>query len=249
MSLFLVAALSWGWILLGAGMGMSGWEMTRHSQMDMDMMGDVVWDLPYIILMFFMWWIMMIAMMLPSATPVILLATALNRRAEPGKAPYGPASMFVTGYLLMWAVFSMFAVTLQWLLQETGLISGMLRSKAPVFSAILLIVAGAWQFTPWKYACLKHCRGPVEFLSQNRRPGNSGALIMGAHHGVFCLGCCWFLMVILFVGGVMNLLWISGLAIYVWIEKVLPAGEMASRIMGGLLIAWGIGILLPFLTP
>jgi predicted metal-binding membrane protein len=222
--------------------------MTRHSQMDMDMMGNATWNLPYIVLMFFMWWIMMIAMMLPSATPVILLAAALNRRAEPGRVPYGPATMFASGYLLMWAVFSIFAVLLQWSLQESALISGMLKSKTPVLSAVLLLAAGIWQFTPWKYACLRHCRGPVEFLSQNRRPGNKGALIMGAHHGLYCLGCCWFLMVILFVGGVMNLLWIAGLAIYVWVEKILPAGELASKVMGGLLIAWSIGILLTQFT-
>jgi predicted metal-binding membrane protein len=245
--LILVAVLCWAWILTGAGMGMSGFEMTRHSQMGMDMMGKGSWDLPYIVLMFFMWWIMMIAMMLPSATPVILLAAALNRRAKPDRMPYGPVSLFAAGYLLMWAVFSVIAVAMQWLLQETELISGMLRSKSPVFSAILLIVAGIWQFTSWKYACLRNCRNPVEFLTQKTRRGKAGALIMGMHHGLYCLGCCWFLMVILFVGGVMNLYWIAGLAVYVWVEKVLPAGEIVSKVMGGLLIAWGIGILLSHL--
>ena len=248
-SLVLVALACWAFLLTGAGMGMSGLEMTRHSLMKMDGMMSASWDAPYISLMFFMWWIMMIAMMLPSASPVILLANALNRRAEPGKQPFGSTGSFVLGYLLAWALFSAFAVGLQWLLADASLISGMLKSRSHLLSAALLIVAGGWQFSPWKYACLRHCRGPVEYLTANKRKGNAGALLMGMTHGAYCLGCCWFLMILLFVGGVMNLIWIAGLAIYVWVEKVLPSGELVSRIMGGLLIAWGIGILMsPYLA-
>ena len=186
---------------------------------------------------------MMIAMMLPSATPVILLAAALNRRSTAGQSPYGSAAAFTAGYLLAWAAFSALAVAAQWALQESSLISGMLQSRNPVLSASLLMAAGAWQFTNWKHACLRHCRGPVEFLTENRRSGTFGAMVMGAQHGLYCLGCCWFLMALLFVGGVMNLYWIAGLAVYVWVEKILPFGEMAGRLMGGLLIAWGVAIL------
>jgi predicted metal-binding membrane protein len=241
--LILVTLLSWTWILAGAGMGMTGFEMTRHSNMGMDMMPAPGWDFPYIVLMFFMWWIMMIAMMLPSASPVILLAAALNRRSHEAQSPFGSAAAFTCGYLAAWAVFSALAVTVQWALRESGLISGMLQIKTPVISASLLVAAGGWQFTRWKRACLRHCRGPIEFLTSYRRGGNSGALLMGAHHGLYCMGCCWFLMALLFVGGVMNLVWIAGLAIYVWVEKILPSGESMSRVMGGLLIAWGVAIL------
>jgi predicted metal-binding membrane protein len=241
--LILVTVICWAWILAGAGMGMNGFEMTRHSNMGMDMMPAPAWTAGYVILMFFMWWIMMIAMMLPSASPVILLAAALNRRSRPDQQPFGHSAVFAAGYLLVWAVFSLLAVLAQWALQESELISGMLRSRSTVLSALLLAAAGGWQFTPWKHACLSHCRGPVEFLTAQRRRGTAGALRLGAGHGLYCLGCCWFLMALLFVGGVMNLFWISGLAVYVWVEKVLPSGETVSRVMGGLLLAWSIAIL------
>ncbi len=247
-ALILVTVLAWAYILAGAGMGMSGLEMTRHTRMGMDMMPPGSWNLQYIILMFFMWWVMMIAMMLPSATPVILLAVAINRRSGNTPAPYGPASQFCLGYLLGWALFSAIAVFLQWLLLEGELISGMLRSSSAILSAALLVIAGAWQFTPWKQACLRHCRGPVEFLSQHRRPGRFGTLIMGMHHGLYCLGCCWFLMLLLFVGGVMNLYWIAGLAIYVWMEKIMVVGQKASRLTGVALIIWGVVIVLSSLV-
>ncbi len=238
--LLLVAAISWGYLFYGAGMGMSGVEMTRHSLMDMDMMGRPEWTPGYIALMFFMWWIMMIAMMLPSATPVILLAAAINRRATPTKQPYGSSAAFAAGYLLGWAVFSALAVLIQWLLLENQYISGMLRSTSNSLSAVLLIAAGAWQFTPWKQACLRHCRGPVEWLTRHRAREPAGALMTGWTHGLFCLGCCWFLMVLLFVGGVMNLFWIAGLAVYVWMEKILPAGGALSWGMGVVLLVWGV---------
>lgn len=242
-ALILLAALSWAYILAGAGMGMSGLEMTRHSSMGMDMMPKGAWDLDFIVLMFLMWWIMMIAMMLPSATPMILLAAALNRKSDSGHHPFGSTGAFTLGYLLAWAGFSAIAVAAQWALQESALISGMLRSTSANLSAFLLLAAGTWQFMPWKHACLRHCRSPVEFLVHHRRKGNAGALWMGFHHGLYCLGCCWFLMALLFVGGVMNLYWILGLAIYVWMEKILPQGERMAGVLGAILILWGLLII------
>lgn len=231
-------------MLAGAGMGMDGIEMTRHSLMNMNTPAHQDWSIAYSVLMFFMWWIMMIAMMLPSATPVILLAGGINRRSQSEVKPYGSALSFAAGYLLAWAGFSVVAVGIQWWLGSSDLINGMLQSKSDMLSACILIVAGAWQFTPWKMACLKHCRGPMDFLTRFRRSGNGGALIMGAQHGLYCLGCCWFLMALLFVGGVMNLIWIAGLAVYVWVEKILPGGPITARIMGGILIFWGVLVLL-----
>ena len=205
--LVLVTALSWFYILTGAGV---------------DMMSPAAWNGGYFWLMFLMWWIMMIAMMLPSATPLILLAAAVNRKSQAESTPYGSSAAFTAGYALAWGAFSAIAVLTQWSLHQAELISSMLRSNSQLLTAQILMIAGIWQFTPWKHACLRHCRGPVEFLTRSRRAGNAGALVMGMHHGLFCLGCCWFLMALLFVGGVMNLYWIVGLAVYVWVEKILP---------------------------
>lgn len=242
--LIVVSLIAWGWMLAGAGMGMDGIEMTRHSLMNMNTMAREAWTPGYALLMFSMWWIMMIAMMLPSASPVVLLAAGINSRSQSGTRPYGSALAFAAGYLLAWAGFSVVAVAIQWSLGASDLINSMLQSKSAWLSAALLIAAGAWQFTPWKQACLRACRGPVEFLTRYRRAGNSGALIMGMHHGLFCLGCCWFLMALLFVGGVMNLIWIAGLAVYVFIEKLLPGGTWVSRAMGAILLIWGVALLL-----
>ncbi len=230
---------AWGWLLAGAGMDMDAWEMTRHSLMAMPAAPPPPVTLSWALLMFSMWWIMMIAMMLPSAAPTILLASALNRRSTADQAPYGPSAAFTAGYLLAWAGFSLVAVAAQAGLRQAGWLNGMLVSVSPFLSGLLLMVAGAWQFTPWKQACLRHCRSPVEFLTRHRRAGVRGALLMGLRHGAWCLGCCWFLMVLLFVGGVMNLFWIVGLAVYVWLEKQVVAGVALSRVMGVVLTVWG----------
>ena len=225
-------------------MGMDAFEMTRHSRMSMDMMNPPVWTASYIVLMFFMWWIMMIAMMLPSATPAILLSAALNRRSSASKPPFGPAGLFTTGYLLAWAGFSLIAVSIQWWMLQIGWLNNMLVGQSRSINGLLLLVAGLWQFSPWKQSCLRHCRSPVEFLTRQRSQRKTAALQMGLKHGGYCLGCCWFLMALLFVGGVMNLFWIFGLTIYVWVEKMLPANLRVDRYMGTLLTIWGAGLLL-----
>lgn len=247
-ALMLATALAWAYILAGAGMGMTAMEMTRHSMMPMPMMEHAEWDVSYALLMFFMWWLMMIAMMLPSATPMILLATALNRRSQADQVPYGSAAAFTAGYLLAWALFSVIATGTQWWLERMGWITPMMASASDLMAGTVLLVAGSWQFSPWKSACLKHCRSPVQFLTEHRRPGNAGALSMGMHHGLFCLGCCWFLMALLFVGGVMNLYWIVGIAVYVAVEKVLPGGPRIAKIMGAALMAWGGWLLAQYLV-
>jgi len=242
-ALVLVAALAWAYLLSGAGMGMGALEMTRHSMMPMPLMQPTHWDFSYATLMFFMWWLMMIAMMLPSATPVILLAAGINRRSRGEQPPYGSAAAFTAGYLLAWAFFSVISTAAQWWLERADRLTPMMVSSSDVLAGVLLLAAGAWQLTPWKSACLNHCRSPVHFLTVHRRPGNTGALRMGMHHGLYCLGCCWFLMALLFVGGVMNLYWILGLAIYVAAEKMLPGGQKTARAVGGVLILWGLGLL------
>jgi len=246
-SLLLVTVLAWIYLLAGAGMGMTAMEMTRHSMMPMPMMQHAEWDLSYAVLMFFMWWLMMIAMMLPSAAPVILLATALNRRSKEDQPPYGSAASFTAGYLFAWALFSLVATAAQWWLERLGWLTPMMASASDLMAGMVFVVAGLWQFSPWKAACLKHCRSPVQLLTEHRRPGNSGAFLMGMHHGWYCLACCWFLMALLFVGGVMNLYWIIGIAVYVAVEKILPGGQRIAKIMGAVLVVGGVWLWVRYL--
>lgn len=224
-------------------MGMSAVEMTRmgsdHGEM---MMTPASWDLGYAVIMFFMWWIMMIAMMLPSATPMVLLFTAINRKRKENNNPYVPTSVFASAYLAVWAAFSVIAVAVQWGLERSALLSPMLESANSKFGAILLITAGIYQLTPLKQACLKHCRSPLHFVMTGWRSGTTGAFRMGIEHGAYCVGCCWFLMGLLFFGGVMNLYWIVGVALLVLIEKTLPLGHWAGRLLGAGLIIWGIAL-------
>jgi predicted metal-binding membrane protein len=248
----MVIALAWGWLLAGAGMSANGIDMTRMSfgalsdagaAMDMNMTVFIEWSWPFILVMFFMWWIMMVAMMLPGAAPMILMAASINRKADPARPPYGTTSAFMFGYLLGWGLFSAAAVAAQWSLANSGLLSDMLVLNSSTLSAGILIVAGFWQFTSWKNSCLQHCRSPVHFLTQNRRPDNTGALVMGVHHSLYCVGCCWFLMLLLFVGGIMNLIWIAALTLYVWLEKAAPGGQRMSQIAGAGLILAGLFLL------
>jgi len=223
------------------GEGGSGMAMGEGMMMAM---APMAWTPGYAVLMFFMWWVMMMAMMLPSASPMILLFARFNRSQREKGAPYVPTAIFALGYLLMWAAFSLVAVAAQWGLERSGLLSSMMASTSVILGAVLLLAAGVYQLTPLKYACLKHCRSPLFFISHHWRPGDWGALRMGVEHGAFCTGCCWFLMALLFYGGVMNLFWIIGLALIVLVEKVAPAGHWVGWIMGMGLIAWGGGLLL-----
>jgi predicted metal-binding membrane protein len=247
--LVIVSVGAWLYIWSGAGMSMSMWEMTHPPQsgMDMNMVMPQAWSPGYAVMMFFMWWIMMIAMMLPSATPTVLLSAAINRRSSKETPPYGNAAVFAFGYLLAWALFSFAAVFVHWLLEQAGVLTMLMESASRSLSGLLLILAGGWQFTPYKNSCLTHCQSPVEFLVRHRRPGNRGALLMGLHHGYYCLGCCWFLMTLLFVGGVMNLYWIAGLALYVYLEKLPAGGKWLTRISGAGLLLWGSLVLAGFL--
>jgi len=273
-----VIALSWAYILFGAGMEMTAIEMTRMSTpagfgpsmatagdmatasggadlaagdnamsrvMDMAMaaMQPMAWTAATAVVMFFMWWIMMIAMMLPSAAPMILLFAAVNRKQREAGSPFVPAGIFAFGYLAVWGFFSVLAVIAQWGLERSELLSSMMVGTSVVLGGLLLIAAGIWQLTPLKHACLKHCRSPLHFLSHHWHKGRLGAFRMGVEHGAFCLGCCWFLMALLFYGGVMNLYWIVGLALFVLIEKAVPYGHGIGAVAGVGLLAWG-GLLL-----
>lgn len=226
-----VATLAWTYLAIGAGMDI---EM----MVEMPDMAPMPWTPVYASLLLAMWWVMMIAMMVPSAAPTVLLYAAIKRK-ERAPAAAMEAWVFLAGYLAIWAGFSLVAVLAQWLLEHAGLLSMAMASTSAVLGGVILLAAGLYQFTPLKTACLRYCQSPLLFLSQHWRPGKMGAFGMGLRHGGYCVGCCWFLMALLFVSGVMNLVWIVGIAIYVACEKLLPLGRRLSQVAGVALILSG----------
>ena len=244
-ALVAVIVVAWIWIVLGAGTGMSAVAMTQMAGMpDMDMMMErAVWTTGYAGLILAMWWVMMVAMMLPSAAPMVLLFARVNRAQKGHDRPYVPTGIFAAGYLAAWGGFSALAAGLQWGLEELDLLSPMMTTTNYWLGGAILLAAGAWQLTPIKGVCLRHCRSPLSFLAQKWRPGRLGAFRMGLEHGTYCLGCCWFLMGLLFFGGIMNLFWIAGLAGFVLLEKTIPMGHWLGRIAGIAAAAWGLLLL------
>ncbi len=245
--LLAVLAASWAYVLSGAGMGMSAIEMTGMSGMEAMAgmaMTPMAWSPGHAVMMFFMWWIMMVAMMLPGATPMILLFAAVNRRQRAQGNPFVPTTLFTASYLIAWAGFSLAATAAHWGLESGGLIGPDMAVTSQLVGAGLLIAAGLYQLIPLKRACVRHCRFPAAWLAEHWRPGRRGAVVMGLHHGAYCLGCCWVLMLLLFFGGVMNLYWIAGLALYVLVEKTVPAGHWLDYGLAGVLVAAGSWLLI-----
>jgi predicted metal-binding membrane protein len=213
-------------------------EMEFHAAMGMSMM-DKPWTMADVFFTFAMWTVMMAGMMAGSAAPVLLLfAAARAKRTEPGVK--SSVLMFGLGYLAVWAGFSACAALAQWALHEAAMLSPAMSASSPYLAGAILIGAGAYQLTPWKNACLTHCQSPLGFLMTHWREGQFGALRMGMRHGVYCLGCCWALMCVLFVVGVMNLVWVAVLTALVLIEKVGPAGSLVARVAGAAMVIGGI---------
>ena len=234
-----VTALAWIYLIgMAAAMGDGMLEMGDA----MTTARTTTWTSADFLLMFLMWAIMMVGMMLPSAAPMILLFALVNRRKESRGHPGTPTTVFVSGYLAAWTAFSVVATVLQWALQRAGLLSPMMMTTSTVIGGGALLAAGVYQWTPFKSTCLRHCQSPLQFITSHWREGTRGAFQMGWHHGLYCLGCCWFLMCLLFVGGVMNLLWIAGLAVFVLVEKVWPR-RWVPRMSGLVLVVWGAVIL------
>ncbi len=208
-------------------------------------MGLHPWNLTYFAFMFVMWAVMMVGMMTPSAAPMILIYARVGRAAEEKGRPLAATGFFAGGYLLAWTAFSFIATLGQWALERALLLTPMMASASVLFSGLVLIAAGLFQWTPQKDACLSHCQAPLAFVHAHggfrREP--AGALALGFRHGLYCIGCCWALMALLFVGGVMNVLWIAAIAIFVLAEKLLPPRWPVSRVAGGVLIALGIWVL------
>jgi predicted metal-binding membrane protein len=203
------------------------------------MAGVQPWTTTEFALRLAMWAVMMVAMMLPTAAPMTLLYAAVARKAAGQHTPLASTSVFVTGYLAMWTIFSLVTTIAQHALDQAALLSPMMVSKSAGLGAALLIAAGVYQLTPFKNACLRNCRAPAHFLSRYWRTGKLGAFRMGLRLGAYCVGCCSILMGLLFVGGVMNLLWIAAIAIFVLLEKTIPFGEIGGRVAGTAMILVG----------
>jgi len=232
--LIVLPVVSWMWIVVmardmyGPMTGASAWMMTA------------VWDTRHLALLWAMWAVMMAAMMLPSASPMLLLYGGVARRSAAGATAPRQIYAFAAGYLVVWALFSLGATVLQRLLATLLVVSSMMEVTSPVAGGMLLLIAGVYQLTPIKQACLRTCQSPLGFLMSRWRPGVAGAFRMGVEHGALCVGCCWALMLLLFAGGVMNLAVIAALTALVAFEKLTPFGAQGARISGVLLIAGAI---------
>jgi predicted metal-binding membrane protein len=234
MALAAAIALCWAWIvpmardMYGAMTGPSAWMMASR------------WDFTHLALLFAMWVVMMAGMMLPSAAPTLLLYAGVIRKSPDHGRAHAHVYAFAGGYLIVWTVFSLGATGLQRLLANLLLLSPMMEARNSVFGGALLIVAGLYQLTPWKSTCLASCRSPAAFIAQHWKRGVAGGFRLGLAHGLDCLGCCWALMLLLFVGGVMNLWWIGALTVFVLLEKLAPLGAQGGRLSGLLIIAMGL---------
>ena len=231
--LTLLAALAWVGVVRMAA------QMSPHA-MAMPGMPSAGMGLGWLTLM---WAVMMVAMMTPSAAPTILLFAGAMRRRRTQGVPAVSAAVFTLGYLLVWTAFSVVAAGAQWLLHRQALLSPAMASASPWLGGGLLVAAGVYQWLPLKAACLRHCRSPLSVFSHGWREGPWGALRMGMWHGALCVGCCWLLMALLFVAGVMNLLWVAAIAGLVLVEKLFPGGAGAGRVAGVALACWGIWVL------
>jgi predicted metal-binding membrane protein len=221
-----ITVLSWLYLLhLNRSMAMS-MDMANMPDMSMPMMQQ--WRATDFLLTFVMWSVMMVGMMVPSVAPMVLTFATVNRRRAERGGPYVPTGIFLAGYLVAWTIFSLIATLAEWRLHAASLLNSDTQTLAPRLAAGILVAAGIFQLTPFKNACLTQCRSPLDFLTTEWREGWGGALRMGLKHGVFCVGCCWMLMALLFVAGVMNLLWVAAIAAFVLAEKLLPRGRLIS---------------------
>jgi len=241
-----VTALAWAYlIVMAAGMDMDGGSGAMGGAMGeaVIMAKAASWTPVDLALMFLMWAIMMVGMMLPSAAPMILLFAMVSRKQQAAGAARVATGVFASGYLAVWAGFSLLAALAQWGLHEAALLSPMMVATSNILAGGLFVAAGVYQWTPLKHACLENCRSPLHFISHHWRRGTAGALRMGVEHGAFCVGCCWFLMGLLFALGVMNLLWVAAIALFVLAEKVLPHGQWIARASGVLMVLAGTYLL------
>ena len=238
-ALLVLAAVAWASLVrMRSGMAPAGGGAMAMPGMAMP--GIHGWSALETLQLFLMWATMMVAMMLPSAAPMILLLAAMERRRREQASPAAPTALFAAGYLVVWTGFSAAAALLQTGLHQAALLSPAMASTSRVLSGLLLVTAGIYQWLPVKSACLGHCRSPLGFLGSEWREGSAGALVMGIRHGLFCLGCCWALMLLLFVAGVMDLLWVAAIGALVLVEKLTRSGPEVGKLAGLALVGWGV---------
>jgi predicted metal-binding membrane protein len=235
--LAIITALAWTYLVYVAHQPSSTQEYARMMAA-MGMAVDRPWTVVDAFLTFSMWTVMMVGMMAPSAAPVLQLFAAAQRSRDTRRLPLA-VLMFGLGYLAVWAGFSVAATFAQWALQRASLMAETMRVSEVWLASAILVGAGVYQLTPFKAACLRHCRSPLGFLMTNWRDGTLSALRMGSRHGIFCLGCCWAVMAVMFVVGVMNLAWVASLATLVLIERVTPLGFILSRLGGLTMLGYG----------
>jgi predicted metal-binding membrane protein len=252
-ALIMITLLAWAYLFwLSAQMAaddMTG--MADMPGMDMSAMAGAMapsiraWSPADFAFMFAMWTVMMVGMMTPSVAPMLLLYAVVGRKAAESGATFGSTGWFFAGYLAVWTAFSALATFAQWALTSLALLTPMMAASSTTLGGIVLIAAGLYQWTPLKETCLRSCQAPLGFLVAHGgfRGEPLGALRLGMAHGGYCLGCCFALMALLFVGGIMNVLWIAGLTILVLVEKIVPAGRLIPRISGALIGAAGVWLL------
>lgn len=201
------------------------------------------WTATDFVLLFLMWNVMMVAMMTPSITPLVLIFGKINRQRRQQERPFVNTIYLLAGYFLVWAAFSLASTCLQWLLQHISLLNPEMKTTNKILGSVILIVTGIFQLTPLKRTCLTYCRTPLNFVLQQWKEGKRGALIMGIKNGIYCVGCCWMLMALLFVAGIMNLLWVALIALFVLIEKISFQMKWISYVAGVILIVFGVLLL------
>jgi predicted metal-binding membrane protein len=230
--LLVLVAASW------SHLAYQDWAMRHMDLVDMAMPSAGPWSSADFMLVFVMWAVMMVGMMLPSALPTLRTYRGVISARDEERNPDALTALFAAGYVFTWTIFSAAATLVQSVLHDLTLVSPAMRATSPTVAGALLVAAGAYQWTPLKRACLARCAWPLQFLLRHWRAGASGAWRMGIIHGAYCAGCCWMLMALLFVYGMMNLAWIIAIAMYVLGEKLLPAQRWLPRLAGALLILW-----------
>ena len=239
LTIALIASLTvsaWGYMWYMA------WAMGNMHLVDMWMppqAGVREWIVYDFMMLFMMWIVMMLAMMLPSVTPFAMLFAKVQQQRKRSNQIVVPVYTLLTGYIISWGIYSVIATLVQWQLHKTTLLSPMMDSRSYLLSGTMLTIAGIYQWTPWKDVCLRYCRTPMNFLLGSWREGTYGAFIMGIHYGVYCVLCCWALMLIMFAVGVMNMLWMVVIAIFILVEKTVFPPRIGSAIIGTGLLVWG----------
>ncbi len=230
-------------LIAWAYMGYMGWAMQHMDRVDMWMppgSGSRAWQFYDFWMLFVMWAVMMIAMMTPSVLPMTSLYVTVVQSKKSKQLAYTPTIVFLAGYLIAWTGYSAVVTVIQYYLHVSGWLNSMMDSRSYLFSGIILVAAGIYQWTPWKDACLQQCRSPLHYLMTSWREGYGGAIRMGINHGLYCVGCCWALMVVMFAVGVMNVLWMILIALFVLAEKISPLSYKYVRLISGLgLVLWG----------